>query len=106
LRVNGVATVADDDVLIESFPGAVFVARVAATHIFPNCPRYLHRMVATEASVHAPRENYEPPVPAWKTFDAFRDALPARDRPSAEAAARQRQAPSAPGGSVPEEPPK
>jgi predicted pyridoxine 5'-phosphate oxidase superfamily flavin-nucleotide-binding protein len=93
LRVNGVATIADDDILLEAFPGAVFIVRVAATHIFPNCPRYVHRMVATEPSVYAPRENYDPPVPAWKTFDVFRDALPARDRASAEAAAAQQQQP-------------
>jgi hypothetical protein len=28
-------------------------------------------------------------VPAWKTFDAFRDALPERDRAAAEDAARR-----------------
>jgi uncharacterized protein len=107
LRVNGVATISDDDVLMEAFPGAVFIVRVAATHIFPNCPRYVHRMVPTEPSVYAPRENYEPPVPAWKTFDAFRDALPARDRPSADAAAQPQASPSPPGGgSAPEEPAK
>jgi predicted pyridoxine 5'-phosphate oxidase superfamily flavin-nucleotide-binding protein len=87
LRVNGVARIAYDDVLLDAFPGAVFMVRVAATHIFPNCPRYVHRMVVAEPSVYAPREDYEPPVPAWKTFDAFRDALPARDRASAEEAA-------------------
>jgi predicted pyridoxine 5'-phosphate oxidase superfamily flavin-nucleotide-binding protein len=94
LRVNGVATIGSDDLLLEEFPGAVFMVRVAATHIFPNCPRYVHRMVATEPSVYAPRENYEPPVPAWKTFDAFRDALPDRDRASAEAAAQSQQSSS------------
>ena len=93
LRVNGVASISDDDELMRAFPGAVFIVRVAVTHIFPNCPRYVHRMVATEPSVYAPRENYDPPVPAWKTFDVFRDALPARDRASAEAAAAQQQQP-------------
>jgi hypothetical protein len=55
-------------------------ARVAATKIFPNCPRYLHKMQLVEHSAYAPRPAYTPPVPAWKTFDAFRDALPPRDR--------------------------
>ncbi|HEX6570555.1 MAG TPA: pyridoxamine 5'-phosphate oxidase family protein [Steroidobacteraceae bacterium] len=91
LRVNGVATLRRDDALVPEFPGAVFVVRVSATHIFPNCPRYVHRMSLVEPSTYAPRENYEPPVPAWKTFDALRDALPARDREAAEAAARQRE---------------
>ena len=37
-------------------------------------------MQMVEESVYAPRPDYLPPVPAWKTFDAFKDALPARDR--------------------------
>lgn len=81
LRVNGTATIAADDPLCAAFPGAVFVVRVAAENIFPNCPRYIHRMQVVEHSVYAPRPDHEPPVPAWKTFDAFRDALPARERP-------------------------
>ncbi|HET9822358.1 MAG TPA: pyridoxamine 5'-phosphate oxidase family protein [Burkholderiaceae bacterium] len=80
LRVNGRATVRDDDPLIGDCPGAVFIVRVEVEQVFPNCPRYIHRMQMVEPSVYAPRPQYTPPVPAWKTFDAFRDALPARDR--------------------------
>lgn len=80
LRVNGSAQVAADDPLIAAFPGAVFIVRVTASMIFPNCPRYLHKMQLVEYSAYAPRPDYVPPVPAWKTFDTFRDALPARDR--------------------------
>jgi len=80
LRVNGTATVHGDDPLLAEFPGAVFIVRVAATRIFPNCPRYIHKMQLVEHSVYAPRPGHVPPVPAWKTFDSFRDALPARDR--------------------------
>lgn len=81
IRVNGTASISQDDPLLSQFPGAVFMLRVTATRIFPNCPRYLHKMKLVEYSVYAPQANYTPPVPAWKTFDAFRDALPARDRP-------------------------
>ncbi len=80
LRVNGTASIAADDPLLAGFPGAVFVVRVSAARIFPNCPRYIHRMQWIEPSVYSPRPDYQPPVPAWKTFDAFRDALPPRDR--------------------------
>ena len=80
LRVNGSARVAADDPLIAAFPGAVFIVRVTASMIFPNCPRYLHKMQLVEYSAYAPRPDHVPPVPAWKTFDTFRDALPARDR--------------------------
>jgi uncharacterized protein len=81
LRVNGAAVVSHDDPLLAEFPGAVFVIRVVAQRIFPNCPRYIHKMQLVEESVYAPRPDYSPPVPAWKTFDVFKDALPARDRP-------------------------
>lgn len=81
IRVNGVAKVDENDSLRSEFPGSVFIIRVSATTIFPNCPRYIHKMKLVEYSVHAPREGYSPPVPAWKTFDVFKDSLPARDRP-------------------------
>lgn len=80
IRVNGTAQISADDPLLAEYPGAVFIVRVTATHIFPNCPRYLHKMNLVEYSAYAPRPNYTPPVPGWKTSDAFRDALPARDR--------------------------
>jgi len=80
IRVNGTAEVRADDPLREEWPGAVLIVRVYAERIFPNCPRYLHKMRLVEYSTYAPRPEYTPPVPAWKTFDAFRDALPARDR--------------------------
>jgi predicted pyridoxine 5'-phosphate oxidase superfamily flavin-nucleotide-binding protein len=80
LRVNGSAQIAADDPLRTDFPGSVFIIRVTADKIFPNCPRYLHKMQLIEYSTYAPKPDYVPPVPAWKTFDAFRDALPPRDR--------------------------
>jgi uncharacterized protein len=80
IRVNGTAQVSVDEPLMAEFPGAVFIIRVTATKIFPNCPRYIHRMQLVEYSTYAPRPDHVPPVPAWKTFDSFRDALPARDR--------------------------
>ena len=80
LRVNGTAVVSDDDPLLAELPGAVFVIRLVAERIFPNCPRYIHKMQLVEESAYSPRPDYKPPVPAWKTFDVFKDALPARDR--------------------------
>lgn len=80
LRVNGTATVSASDPLRDSFPCAVFIVRVVAGQIFPNCPRYLHKMQLIEYSTYAPRLDYAPPVPVWKSFAEFRDALPPRDR--------------------------
>jgi hypothetical protein len=55
------------------------VVRVRATRIFPNCPRYIHRMALVEASPYVPRGDYTPPVPKWKRFEAFCDVLPKDD---------------------------
>jgi predicted pyridoxine 5'-phosphate oxidase superfamily flavin-nucleotide-binding protein len=76
LRVNGRATVSDSDPLRAEFAGAQLVVRVRAERIFPNCPRYLHRMQLVELSAYAPRPDYEPPVPAWKEQPVFREVLP------------------------------
>jgi hypothetical protein len=80
LRVNGRAEIGSEPALLAGHPGAAFVVRVHAERIFPNCPRYIHRMQLVEESVYAPRPHYTPPVPAWKSFEVFRDALPERDR--------------------------
>lgn len=80
LRVNGTAQIREDDPLRADYPGSVFIIRVNAARIFPNCPRYIHRMQLVEHSVYAPRAGHTPPVPAWKKFEEFRDALPPRDR--------------------------
>jgi len=76
MRVNGTASVSDDDPLLAEFPGAQLIVRVRAERIFPNCPRYIHRMQLVKHSVYAPAPEYEPPEPAWKQMDVFRDALP------------------------------
>ena len=84
IRVNGRATVSEDDPLRGEYPGAVFIVRVTATHIFPNCPRYLHDMKLVEHSQYAPKADYTPPAPVWKSYEVFRDALPPRDRSEEE----------------------
>lgn len=80
LRVNGTAQISAEDPLRDSYPGSVFVIRVAAERIFPACPRYIHKLQLVEFSAYVPQAGYTPPVPAWKTYETFRDALPERDR--------------------------
>jgi predicted pyridoxine 5'-phosphate oxidase superfamily flavin-nucleotide-binding protein len=79
LRVNGTASIAEDDPLLGEWDRAQFVVRVRATEVFPNCPRYIHRMELVERSQFVPRDGCEPPVPAWKRTEWARDVLPARD---------------------------
>jgi predicted pyridoxine 5'-phosphate oxidase superfamily flavin-nucleotide-binding protein len=79
LRLNGVASVEPDDPLLTRFPGAQFVVRVRAVELFPNCPRYIHRMQIVERSPFVPRPAEETPVPEWKRADWAHDVLPADD---------------------------
>ena len=83
LRVNGVARVVLDDALMAAYPEAQFIVRVHAREIFPNCPRYIHKMQTVEPSAYAPAEGHTPPVPEWKTRPVFREVLPPSDPASA-----------------------
>jgi len=74
MRLNGTASIDFDDPLKEEWPEAQFVVRVKAQEVFPNCPRYIHRMEMVERSVFVPKANCETPDPDWK--DHFEDALP------------------------------
>jgi predicted pyridoxine 5'-phosphate oxidase superfamily flavin-nucleotide-binding protein len=79
LRLNGVARIDEGDPLAADWPGAQFVVRVEATQVFPNCPRYIHRMALVERSRYVPKPETPPPVPAWKRTDWACDVLPADD---------------------------
>jgi len=79
LRLNGIASIDERDELIAHYRGAQFVVRVRATEVFPNCPRYIHRMALVERSRFVPRADREPPIPEWKRSDWACDVLPAND---------------------------
>jgi hypothetical protein len=79
LRVNGRASVREDDPLLPEFVGAQLVVRVDVDTVFPNCPRYIHKMTVVEESPYAPCEGRTPPVPEWKTRPVFREVLPPGD---------------------------
>src|SRR3954451_12233441 len=65
LRLNGVASIDEDDPLVAGYPEAQFVVRVRATHVFPNCPRYIHRLSLVERSRFVPQAGKATPVPEW-----------------------------------------
>src|SRR3954454_16625728 len=48
LRVNGSASVSDNDPLLAEIVGAQLIVRVTGRVIFPNCPRYIPTMGAIE----------------------------------------------------------
>jgi uncharacterized protein len=86
LRVQGDAAMALDDPLIDSFPGAQFVVRVAVELIWVNCPRYINPRARITQSKYTPRAGEDAPLPAWKRLHIVQDALPERDRRRVKAA--------------------
>lgn len=78
LRVNGEATVRDDDPLMRECAGAQLIVRVKVQVIFPNCPRYIPALEMAAPSHDAPRPQHEPPEPAWKGFEIFAGCVPPR----------------------------
>ena len=80
LRVNGRASIDEADPLLCETKGAELVVRVQVEAIFPNCPRYVHRLQMAERSVYTPTEGQEPPEPGWKRRPEFREVLPPKAR--------------------------
>ena len=63
MRLNGVASVAEDDPLLAEYPEAQLVVRVRATEVFPNCPRYIHEYRLVERSRFVPARGVLDPRP-------------------------------------------
>ncbi len=84
VRVNGIASIAESDPLLDAYSEAQFVVRVRATHVLPNCPRYVHRMELVERSRFVPHESCVTPVPDWKRRAWSHDVLPDGDPARAE----------------------
>ena len=87
MRLNGIASQSEDDLLMAEYPEAQFVTRVEATQVFPNCPRYIHEYRLVERSRFVPKDECKTPVPAWKTREWAKDVLRENDpayRPDAE----------------------
>lgn len=80
VRVQGRATVSADDPEIGRWPGAKMVVRVAVTHCFLNCARYIHKHARLAPSPYVPDADGCQPHPAWKRIDFVQDALPEADR--------------------------
>jgi predicted pyridoxine 5'-phosphate oxidase superfamily flavin-nucleotide-binding protein len=91
VRLNGEASIDDDDPLVQEYPEAQLIVRVRATEVFPNCPRYIHQYKLVAHSRFVPKSECETPVPQWKRNDWANDVLPDGDPatdPSREVIAR------------------
>lgn len=89
MRLNGVASIHFEHPLMAEHPEAQFIVEVQAERIFPNCPRYIHRMQLIERSAFVPRAGCETPDPDWK--DNFEEDLPATQRERRGARRQQSQ---------------
>ena len=79
LRMSGHASIDMDDPLVDEYPQALFVVRVRAREVFPNCRRYVHRQQRVERSPFVPTGEEAAPVPDWKLDKWFEGTLAADD---------------------------
>ena len=79
LRLQGTASIREDDAVRASYPGAQFIVRVQVTEVYWNCPRYIHKYQCVERSQYVPRAGSEPPIPEWKLHEELNPLLPAND---------------------------
>jgi uncharacterized protein len=83
MRLNGIASVDENDPILAEYPEAQFIVRVRATEVFPNCPRYIHEYRLVQRSRFVPKADCETPVPGWKMREWSHDAL-RKDDPAYE----------------------
>lgn len=70
MRLQGRATLGEGRAEL----GSGLAVKVEVTRVWPNCPRYVHKMQLVELSPNAPREGHVPPDAEWKQW--FTDVLP------------------------------
>jgi len=80
LRMQGVATVSKDPVLMAHYKEADLVVKVKLTELWINCPRYVPKYERVRESRYTPRENIETPLAGWKQIDGVEDALGNTDK--------------------------
>ena len=79
LRINGTARIEAASSTKPAYQEAQFVMQIRVREIFPNCPRYIHKMQLMERSQFVPRDTIKTPVPGWKRSDWACDVLAAGD---------------------------
>lgn len=89
MRINGSATIDFEHPLMSEYPEAQFLVLVTVERVYPNCPRYIHRMQLVERSKFVPHADCETPDHEWKNM--FEDALP-KEQQERRAAKREREA--------------
>ena len=85
LRVQGTARIVPNEGP-DRTPGAIHLVRIAASQIFVNCGRYIHKLEQHRLSPHVPDQAGRQPFPAWKRIDVIADSLSDRDKSRVAAA--------------------
>lgn len=67
LRLQGVASIDDNDPILGEYHEAQFIVRVRITESYRNCPRYIHKYRMVETSEYVPQIGRETPQPEWKS---------------------------------------
>ena len=67
LRLQGVASIDENDPLLAEYHEAQFIVRVRVTEAYKNCPRYIHKHKLVEPSQFVPKVGQETPQPEWKS---------------------------------------
>ncbi len=76
MRLNGTARIEPASSAEPAYPEAQFVVKVNVRQVFPNCPRYIHKMQLVERSQFVPHAAVATPVPGWKNAEWAADVLP------------------------------
>lgn len=86
MRLQGKASIQDNDPLLANYHEAELIVRVAIEQTWVNCPRYIHRYKKLAQSANVPRGKEPAPLATWKRLEEVQDVLPAKDhgRPQAE----------------------
>ena len=84
LRLQGDATIHDDDPAMDLYKEADLIVRVKVSEIFVNCPRYVHKYQKVDPSKYVPRTECATPLAGWKHIDMIQEVLPSRDQGRAE----------------------
>ena len=79
MRLNGTARIEPANSVEPPYPEAQFVVKVHVRQVFPNCPRYIHKMQLVERSSFVPHAAVTTPVPGWKRTEWACDVLPGND---------------------------
>jgi len=77
LRLQGIASIDDNDPLLSEYAEAQLIVRVSLTEIFRNCPRYVHRYKRVQPSECS---TCETPIAPWKRVADIQASLPSKDR--------------------------